>query len=243
MDFEENNLNHSLLIDNPFINVEASKISFIIPKDIKIYKKILSEERKIISSKFQSYATPFKEFFFIFTKNRKVNKNENTNDNNKTFKNDIITIYINLYYYEEQLLINKEKSFNPNNLFYLIDYNWLTEFKKYYKLDKLDNFQEKFNSNNPKIKYNNLNNFITDIVNEYLMKFQLNFSEIKLPINLQNIKMIDPLSNLQNISKINCYIIPYNIFYLMIKWSFQNQRNLFVSSNIKVINKDILLYK
>ena len=88
------------------------------------------------------------------------------NNSNIYFKDDnILTIFIYIFYYEKYLSIYKENSFEENDSYFLINLKWLKYYKDFYNYRKLFETLENIsnNNNNKLINYNNVNRFILNI--------------------------------------------------------------------------------
>ena len=112
-------------------------------------------------------------------------KNNNLNNANfnltQDFKRDLLKIFINIFYYEENFLNNK--NYNNNEKMCLISPYWMEKFKNYYHYQGLLDLLEK--NKDISINYKNLEDFIDNIINSCLnIDNILDFKKGKLPTEL-----------------------------------------------------------
>ena len=115
------------------------------------------------------------------------NNNEITQ---KDFNEELLKIFINIFYYEKYLTQNKEKVFDDNEKYYLINPQWLQMYKNYYNYDKLNKLL-KTKQRNSMIKYNNLDKNYKFIIKEVKNKYLLYFDRKELSEDLLDIKQIN----------------------------------------------------
>ena len=115
-----------------------------------------------------------------------------------SFQENLLSIFIYIYYYEKYLHENNNgiNLFNNNEKYYLINPEWLIKFKEYYNYRNLSyslKNNKKFNS----LNYNNLDDIkIDDIINEfYSNKTILNFQNVELSPYLKEIKNANCILN------------------------------------------------
>jgi hypothetical protein len=190
-------------------------------------------------STYKKYITPFNEFISNFNSNKIINQNNNI----EKFKLDLIYIIIHLFYYDKYLIEKKETIFDENMNYYLITHQWLNEYKNFYNLQNIEEVLKNIDKKYPKINYNNLDTYFSEIKKICLNNIHLNISQIELPNNIKDINRISTIDNeFKNVQ--NGYIIPSDIFDIIKKWGFKSeevQLNNF-QINIKVMNKHIYLY-
>ena len=144
----------------------------------------------------------------------------------------------------------KENAFNNNEEYYLINPKWLINFKEYYNYEKLYNLLSSQNNNNS-INYNNLDDNIDYIINNYnFNKDILNFEKKELSeelIDIINIKckfikkynkafMVESIIFPSTIMEliINCYKL--NLKYIFIKeLIFKNNNIIYINSQSVII--------
>ena len=125
-------------------------------------------------------------------KNVNYNHNKNIKKHNcpKHYNEELLRIFINIFYYEVYLSENKEKVFDNNEQYYIINPKWLQSYKKYYNYDELSNFLKVYNRNN-EINYKNLEQYYEKIINEIINKNIINLKEKELSKNLLNLNQIN----------------------------------------------------
>ena len=135
--------------------------------------------------------------------NRSINQNKNQerNDRNSHDESLLFKIFIYLFYYERYKL--NENFFNQNPDCYLINIDWINKFKEYYNYEKLFYTLENFAENNSKIDFNNLEQYLDEIIDYYKTIFTFD----KLHFNMR-IKDIEPTQN-------KSYILNANIMDLI----------------------------
>ena len=225
---KNNNFNNkddrALLIINPFDEIELINKTFIILIEDKIlYKQILSEKNNSdLEKKYQKKIILFKKYVNSL-KNEDIIKNDTNSNVNKK---DILSILLNIFYYENFLINHKEKSFEEKAIFsyYLLNIEWFNEYKEYYEYNKIYNVEK--NEKNI-IKFNKFNSdvYIKERVNFYINKNIINVDkENKNEIINLNIENIENKNNNKFLNK--CYIIHYKIID-MINNTFQiNKKNI-----------------
>ena len=149
-------------------------------------------------------------------------KNNNLNNANfnltQDFKRDLLKIFINIFYYEENFLNNK--NYNNNEKMCLISPYWMEKFKNYYHYQGLLDLLEK--NKDISISYKNLEDFIDNIINSCLnIDNILDFKKGKLPTELSVPKAAFYLIRAQyNIHFLDtAYILPFKIMKIIKKWN------------------------
>ena len=180
-----------------------------------------------------------------------IRKNKDLNIIPQSFKNDLLKIFISLFYYEKSMLLNnKEYIFNDNEIYYLINIEWLKEYKEYYNYPKLYNYLKKIGNKKSMIYYHNLEkhiNYIIDIFKD--TDDILNYNQ-KLFSNNEILKASYENINNNLVFK-NCYIINFKIMDLIKNHLFQSKeiylepKQLFYQNNniFLIDNKSIIIGK
>ena len=122
------------------------------------------------------------------------------NDPNESL---LFRIFISFFYYERSILYKGEDFFNQYPDCYLINVDWINKCKEYYNYDKLSYTLENFAKNNSKIDFNNLEQYLDEIIDYYKTIFTFE----KLNFNMR-IKDIEPTQN-------KSYILNANIMDLI----------------------------
>ena len=160
----------SILIINPLEYQSENNIFFISTKSRKkilLYKYILIKSNNIEEINAELNSNVFIYSFNEYIQNINSNysnfnrKNIRQIDNFESFKQDLLKIFIYIYYFELDLLESKRKEdiIDEDNKYYIINPEWIEQFKKYYNYSSLYNLL-KINNEKDKKKYNNLNNSI-----------------------------------------------------------------------------------
>ena len=167
-------------------------------------------------------------------------KNNNLNIANfnltQDFKRDLLKIFINIFYYEENFLNNK--NYNNNEKMCLISPYWMEKFKNYYHYQGLLDLLEK--NKDISINYKNLEDFIDNIINSCLnIDNILDFKKGKLPTELSVPKAAFYLIRAQyNIHFLDtAYILPFKIMKIIKKWN-----NTIAAIPATIFFKDINIY-
>ncbi len=145
---------------------------------------------------------------FPFKHQKSYNDNNNLQQNcgSKKIltKNNLLNILISIFYYEKSVLENyDENSFILDNSFLLINSDWIYKFKEYYNYKEFSHFLAVLSNNNSFINFNNLNEYIDEIIQYFLDQ---NFEEKEISLDLFKYK-IESGNN-------NYYIIHSKIMYL-----------------------------
>ena len=188
IEFQENESNDILLVINPLDSILQNNCnSFIISlkasKNNKkeVYGELLFMNININDNVAKDLELSHRIIDGFYPSVSKVNiflteKNEIIEYNPKyTFKDNILKIFIYIFYYEKSLTIFKEKTFNKHQNYYIINPEWLNKYKEYYDYDEIyDILNENYDKNNKKLNYNNFEGHIFTI-----KKFHLNNIKIK----------------------------------------------------------------
>ena len=169
-------------------------------------------------------------------------------------KNDLLyKIFIFLFFYEINIKNNKENAFIKTEKYYLINIDWINNFKEYYKYKNI--FKELYIilENNKKINYNNLDEYIDNIIKFFKSHNLSIFEKSKFSEDLTE-KEIE--SNQNKAYILNCTIM--NLINEFINRKYENippkklinleNQNLFLTGNNKIImgnikDKPIFYYK
>ena len=119
-----------------------------------------------------------------------INSNNMNQNRQLSFQENLLSIFINIFYYEKYLYENNNgiNLFNNNEKYYLINPEWLNKLKDFYNYRNLS-YSLKSNKKFHSVNYNNLDeNKINDIINDYYLKKSiLNFQNTELPPYLKEI--------------------------------------------------------
>ena len=118
------------------------------------------------------------------------NKFQQRIDRNDPNESLLFRIFISFFYYERSILYKRENFFNQYPDCYLINVDWINKFKEYYNYDKLYYTLENFAENNSKIDFNNLEQYLDEIIDYYKTIFAFE----KLHFYFQNMD-IEPTQN------------------------------------------------
>ena len=253
IEFNENYSCMVLLILNPIDSIinNNKHLYVIVFKTLnhlkqKLYKNLLSQEidlnydilnnlkyNNIIITKLNNYQNI--DGMYPIEENQKIKSNNNFKDNN------LITIFIYIFYYEKYLSIYKENTFDENDSYFLINPKWLKYYKDFYNYKKLFGALKNIsnNNNNRIINYKNVNRFILNISND-LNNFC--FEKRKAEINFDYIMPSPSYINRNIIFYENCFIIDKKIIDMMLDAHKNVNDNIAkLSYKIKVKNKYIYL--
>ena len=174
-------------------------------------------------------------------KNQNLDNNNTQNNINESFKIEVLKILIYIFYYKKYLIEEKEKVFKEKDDYYIINQEWFFKYLEYYDYQKLYNSFLNTSKNNHKINYNNLEIYSKRLINHFLKKNLINLGKEKSQ-DLSNIQNIFEKGRIEknNLSFNNCYIIPSNIFALIIRNEFPNK--IFSYYKKKLYVKDNRIY-
>jgi len=158
------------------------------------------------------------------------------------FKDDnILIIFIYIFYYEKYLSIYKENIFDENNSYFLINPEWLKYYKDFYNYKKLFEVLKNIsnNDNNNLINYTNLGRFNLNILNDLNnFFFEKRKTDISFGTIMPNISYINKNINFYD----NCFIIDEQIINRMLNAHKNLTDNIDkLSYKIKVKSKYIYL--
>ena len=226
IDYNDIRENKALLIDNPFNKSQIRNNSYIILKNNnpnKLYTDLLSIRynfNNLIKSKYNRCVIQFEKYF------NKINNARNP------LRKDLLIIFINIFFYEKAIKQNKKEIFNnkESEYFYLIDPDWINKYKDHYHY----HYNELYNilsKQNYKINYNNLDEYINDIIDEYIYEDIFDF-------DLKNNKFFNRYSNKINLPLIaqQYYIMHSKIFGLIQKYESINKK-------IDLKPKELIIFK
>ena len=109
--------------------------------------------------------TKFNEFNYVDGM-YPIEENPKIQRNNFIFvKENILKIFIYIFYYEKYLSIYKDNFFDEKASYFLINPKWLNDYKNFYNYNKLFEALKYISNNNQSINYKNLNEFILSIAN------------------------------------------------------------------------------
>ena len=220
---EFNNNGGSLLIMNPLDEITDKNIFIIVStvtyKRYLIYEDIMKinnlHGKKILNNNTIVYSV--EEFI---NKNKSLTHTNCKKDKKEIFKQNLLTIFIYIYYYEKELVKNdnKEKIFNNDKKYFLINPKWMEYFKTIYHYTKFSNLIKILYKNDER-NYYNLNQSIDSVINTCLQNNPLNFELSELPKDLKDKRFFYPiiLGNNYVLYFNNCYIVPLNIMNILKK--------------------------
>ena len=259
IEYKGMNEKHALLSMAPLDEkINKNKLFILVinkQEKLFLYKNLLSNENDLDiekSTNFDSIIIPFDEY--ISCKHRKNNSyvikqiEFNQGDFLDTFKKELLKIFIYIFYYEKSLSSeSKENAFNilsDNQNYFFISHQWLNEYKEYYNYKNLNDSLKLFDQKNSKINYNNLEKYISNIIEIYINnKDILNFDNRELPKDLKNQeKMKPPIFKENNIVfKKNFFILSPRILNSIKKMSFPNVDLKLQQKEIIIKDKDIFI--
>ena len=178
IEFNENNSSNVLLILNPLDSIiDNNKYLYVIAfktfNDLKedLYINLLNKGINLtfdLMNNLQNnniVITKFNEFncvdgMYPIEENPKIQRN-----NFIFVKENILKIFIYIFYYEKYLSIYKDNFFDEKASYFLINPKWLNDYKNFYNYNKLFEALKYISNNNQSINYKNLNEFILSIAN------------------------------------------------------------------------------
>ena len=217
IEFKDGRDNKSFLIISPSNENKISRYIFIITNN-----KIQSLYESIFNNTYNQFKTkkiivPFEEYQNNNKNPANINSynptptpnynqgynpyvnNNNINQNRQLpVRENLLSIFIYIFYYEKYLHENNNgiNLFNNNEKYCLINPEWLQKFKEYYNYRNLS-YSLKNNNKYNSLNYNNLDeNKINDIINDYYLNENiLNFQKAKLSPYLKEISHANCILN------------------------------------------------
>ena len=251
-EYKENSVINSFLVVNSLEILNKNHNLCVVAfqnkeKDTKLYENILSKKINLSNNlknnlKFRNVIiTNFKEIINI---NNVNNLFEQLNNYNFSiiFKNDILKIFIYIFYFNKNL--NKEEKniiFNENKEYYLINPEWFNLYKEYYNYKEIEDHLKTYDKGNININYYNLESNIYNIIESFLNKNinskKLLFLEYNNSNNMDRIPM--EKSDIE-IHK-NFYIISPKIFEMINLYEYKNNQISIKSKKFFFENDEIFL--
>ena len=239
IEFYEKYSSNALLIVNPLESIiEDSMYSFVfafrtlnnIRVDVynyllkydyydifnKDFINSLKNNNIFISNEFEKY---IKNAINIFP----IEKNGIIQNNYFKFdKDNILKIFIHIFYYEKSLLNPKENVFNEIEDYFLINSDWLRDYKDFYDYNKLYKALEGYSNNNIHINYKNLNGYIPTIslnIKKTFLKKRKSGIEMSIDYIMIKPTYIDNIEFYEN-----CFIIDEKIIDMINKYEYLSEK-------------------
>ena len=163
-------------------------------------------------------------------------------------KNDLLTFFIYIFYYEKSF---KDNIYNYKNVFsdfqnyYLINYEWLNQVKKYYNYDDLYNLlKKKDEENKGGFIFSNLRQKINELLKIYSNEDNFSFKPLDIPQHLMNIDKIVPPKKWEKDTQIyqNCFIVNSEIMKIINKYIIFNKEINFQTKKLCVNFRELFLF-
>ena len=235
----------SLLLTNA-LNKDQTNI-FIINVEkfgkINIFKKILNDfkinDDKGQNSIDKNCIIPLKEYFNDIINEKNIIKAH--------IKEDLLTFFIYIFYYEKSYMDNK---FNYKNVlsdfqnYYLINYEWINQLKKYYNYDELYNLLKKDEENKGGFNFFNLRQKANDLLKKYINEKNFILKPLDIPKNLMNIDIIVSPKTWEKDIQIykDCFIVNSEIMKIINKYIIFNKEIDFQTKKLSVNFTDLVLF-
>ena len=259
IEYKGMNEKHALLSMTPLDEkINKNKIFILLinkQEKLYLYKNLLSNENDLDiekSTNFPNIIIPFEEY--LVGKHKKNNSSLikqteiNQGDFLDIFKKELLKMFINLFYYEKSLSLERKENVlnmsNDNQNFYIINPQWLNEYKEYYNYKNLNNSLKLFDQKNSKINYNNLDKYISNIIEIYVNnKDILKFDNTELSEDLKNQERMKPPVLKENniIVKKSFFILSPKIMNFIKKLGFQKVELNILQKEILIKDKDIFI--
>ena len=250
----KNNKEDSILLINPLKEEQNENNIFFISTNrqnskYRLYKNIIMNNLQIgILNDFNSIIYSFNEYFQ--NNNKKKSTFEHINiimhkDDMESFKQDILKIFIYIFYFELSLLEanKKEDIFNKDNTYFLINPKWMIKFKNYYNYHQLYNLIIEINRNNA-LNYCNLDKKIDSLIKSCLKKEKeiKIFEKAEIYKELLNYEINSSFRKIEDITFYdNCYFLPLEIITMLTKIGFIKNEELLEFKEIIAKDEDIFL--
>ena len=153
-----------------------------------------------------------------------INNNEEISyETNNNTDEDILKIFIKIFYYEKDLLLYINEIISKYQKFNLIKPDWIIKFKNHYNYELLYDLLSDYDNKRKGINYFNLDEHMNDIL--LYSKNDIKVDKIDLPENLITSDSINPLVLNKN-NKIfyygKSYLIPYELMDSIKQYAFKN---------------------
>ena len=197
----------------------------------------LKNNNIFISNEFEKYIKNTNNIFPI-EKNGIIQNNYFKFD-----KDNILNIFIYIFYYEKSLSISKDNFFNEIQDYFLISPYWLKDYKDFYDYSKLYKALKGYSNNNIHINYKNLDGYILQISFNIKKSFSI---ERKSGIKMSIDDIIIKPTYIDNIEFYeNCFIIDEKIIDMINAYEYLNEKisktDHLIKIKIKVKNNYIYL--
>ena len=249
IEFNENNSSNVLLILNPLDSIiDNNKYLYVIAfktfNDLKedLYINLLNKGIDLtfdIMNNLQNnniVLTKFNEFNYVDGM-YPIEENPKIQRNNFIFvKENILKIFIYIFYYEKYLSIYKDNFFDEKASYFLINPKWLNDYKDFYNYNKLFEALKYISNNNQSINYKNLNEFILSIANALENIFERGKGGINIDYIMPKPSYINDISLYEK-----CFIIDEKIIDMINAHEYLNDIIPKISYKIKVKDKYVYL--
>ena len=202
-------------------NIKGDVYNYLLKYDYydifnKDFINSLKNNNIFISNEFEKY---IKNVINIFP----IEKNGIIQNNYFKFDNDnILKIFIHIFYYEKSLLNPKENVFNEIEDYFLINSDWLRDYKDFYDYNKLYKALEGYSNNNIYINYKNLNGYISTIslnIKKTFLKKRKSGIEMSIDYIMIKPTYIDNIEFYEN-----CFIIDEKIIDMINKYEHLSEK-------------------
>ena len=203
-------------------------ISFIIKNrkieyNTQIYKELLEMKNEKNKTLLQNLRNTNKiAYYKIIKDNEEISYETEEYINNNTDEN-ILKIFIKIFYYEKSLLFYIKEIISKYQKFNLIKPDWIIKFKNNYNYKLLHDLLSDYDNKRKGINYFNLDEHMNDIL--LYSKNDIKVDKIDLPENLITSDSINPLVLNKN-NKIfyydKCYLIPCELMDSIKQYAFRN---------------------
>jgi hypothetical protein len=238
-------------------------ISFIIKNkknenNAQLYSELLQMKNEINETLLENLRNMNKiAHYEIINNNEEISYETEENINNNTDE-DILKIFIKIFYYEKDFLLYINEIISKNQKFNLIKPDWIIKFKNYYNYELLYDLLSDYDNKRKGINYFNLDEHINEIL--LYSKNDIKVDKIDLPENLITSDSINPLVLNKN-NKIfyygKSYLIPCELMDSIKKYLFKNsitnkpkeifsskENNIFIIDSFNIIlgniNKNLI---
>ena len=156
--------------------------------------------------------------------NRKIINHYQIINKNDKISEEILKIFISIFYCEKSLSSNINEIFSNSQNFNLINPEWLINFKDFYHYEILKDLLNKYEIVKKGINYSNLSKNINEIL--LYLKDKINVDKIELSDELINYSLISPpiLTEKNIVYNDKCHLIPFSLMNLIKENTFKNKK-------------------
>jgi hypothetical protein len=227
----EKDYNNGLLLFNPLDKNNKNNIIFSFKiknkkndNNIQFYSELLQMKDKLNDTLIDNLIkNKIICHYRIIKNNEEISYDTGEYFNNNSSEN-ILKIFITIFYYEKSLSSNINDIFSNSQSFNLINPEWFINFKAYYNYEIMNELLDEYENEKKGINYSNLEKNINEIL--LYIKDKINVDKIELSDELINYSLISPpiLTEKNIVYNDKCHLIPFSLMNLIKENTFKNKK-------------------